>query len=104
MLSILIFADIYLIDIHIRGALGMEIKKDLKMMEGISWGSILAGVITVLSASLLFSTLGTSLGFSITDPLSSEPVKGVATRSNMVCYFSHDQLGLRGFCFWKISC
>ncbi|WP_158533951.1 hypothetical protein [Candidatus Williamhamiltonella defendens] len=37
MLSILIFADIYLIDIHIRGALGMEIKKDLKMMEGISW-------------------------------------------------------------------
>lgn len=79
MLSILIFADIYLIDIHIRGALGMEIKKDLKMMEGISWGSILAGVITVLSASLLFSTLGTSLGFSITDPLSSEPVKGVAT-------------------------
>ncbi len=48
-------------------------------MEGISCGSILAGVITVLLASLLLSTLSTSLGLSITDPLSSEPVKGVAT-------------------------
>ncbi|MEH2920698.1 CAP-Gly protein [Samsonia erythrinae] len=45
----------------------------------ISWGSIIGGVVTVLAISLLLSTLGTSLGLSIVDPLSDEPVSGVGT-------------------------
>lgn len=45
----------------------------------ISWGSVIAGVITVLAVSLLLSTLGTSLGFSIIDPTSDDPVNGAGT-------------------------
>lgn len=45
----------------------------------ISWGSVIGGVITVLAVSILLSTLGTSLGLSIVDPASDDPVKGAGT-------------------------
>ncbi|RLM21110.1 CAP-Gly protein [Brenneria alni] len=57
----------------------MSITNELHVAKKISWGSIIGGVITVLAISLLLSTLGTSLGFSIVDPLSDEPVSGVGT-------------------------
>ncbi|MEX0632626.1 hypothetical protein M8494_13155 [Serratia ureilytica] len=47
--------------------------------EKISWGSVIGGVITVLAVSLLLSTLGTSLGFSIVDPTSDDPINGAGT-------------------------
>ncbi|MFP9229938.1 YrzE family protein [Pectobacterium cacticida] len=57
----------------------MSATTELYESKKISWGSIIAGVITVLAVSLLLSTLGTSFGLSIVDPLSDEPVSGVGT-------------------------
>ncbi|MCV9879697.1 CAP-Gly protein [Brenneria izbisi] len=57
----------------------MNVSNELHVAKKISWGSIIGGVVTVLAVSLLFSTLGTGLGFSIVDPLSDEPVDGVGT-------------------------
>lgn len=57
----------------------MSVINELHAAKKISWGSIIGGVITVLAVSLLLSTLGTSLGFSIVDPLADEPVNGVGT-------------------------
>nr|WP_113865333.1 CAP-Gly protein [Brenneria salicis]NMN93100.1 hypothetical protein [Brenneria salicis ATCC 15712 = DSM 30166]RBP65179.1 hypothetical protein DES54_10555 [Brenneria salicis ATCC 15712 = DSM 30166]RLM31681.1 CAP-Gly protein [Brenneria salicis ATCC 15712 = DSM 30166] len=57
----------------------MNISNELHVAKKISWGSIIGGVVTVLAVSLLLSTLGTGLGFSIVDPLSDEPVDGVGT-------------------------
>ncbi|PWC20224.1 CAP-Gly protein [Brenneria roseae subsp. roseae] len=57
----------------------MGIPNELHVAKKISWGSIIGGVVTVLAVSLLLSTLGTGLGFSIVDPLSDEPVDGVGT-------------------------
>ncbi|MBJ7221478.1 MULTISPECIES: CAP-Gly protein [unclassified Brenneria] len=57
----------------------MSVMNELHVAKKISWGSIIGGVVTVLAVSLLLSTLGTSLGFSIVDPLSDEPVNGVGT-------------------------
>ncbi len=57
----------------------MSATAELYESKKISWGSIIAGVVTVLAVSLLLSTLGTSLGLAIVDPLSDEPVSGVGT-------------------------
>ncbi|QTF07663.1 CAP-Gly protein [Brenneria izadpanahii] len=57
----------------------MSVTNELQVAKKISWGSIIGGVVTVLAVSLLLSTLGTSLGFSVVDPLSDEPVNGVGT-------------------------
>ncbi|VEB98199.1 Uncharacterised protein [Cedecea lapagei] len=57
----------------------MEMENNIIIARKISWGSIIGGVITVLAISLLLSTLGTSLGFSIVDPVSDDPVNGAAT-------------------------
>ncbi|MCL2892533.1 CAP-Gly protein [Brenneria tiliae] len=57
----------------------MSVTNELHVAKKISWGSIIGGVITVLAVSLLLSTLGTSLGFSIVDPLSDDPVDGVGS-------------------------
>ncbi|PWC18921.1 CAP-Gly protein [Brenneria corticis] len=57
----------------------MSVTNELHVAKKISWGSIIGGVITVLAVSLLLSTLGTSLGFSIVDPLSDHPVDGVGS-------------------------
>ncbi|KAA8998911.1 CAP-Gly protein [Affinibrenneria salicis] len=57
----------------------MDATNDLRTLKTISWGSIIGGVITVLAISMLLSTLGTSLGFSIVDPLSDDPANGAGT-------------------------
>ncbi|MEC5318624.1 CAP-Gly protein [Brenneria populi subsp. brevivirga] len=57
----------------------MSVINEPYAVKKISWGSIIGGVITTLAVSLLLSTLGTSLGFSIVDPLSDKPVNGVGT-------------------------
>lgn len=57
----------------------MEITNDLRAVKKVSWGSIIGGVITVLAISLLLSTLGTSLGFAIVDPMSDDPINGAGT-------------------------
>ncbi|MBB2458822.1 YrzE family protein [Escherichia coli] len=56
-------------------------KKENRMIaeRKISWGSVIGGVITVLAVSLLLSTLGTSLGLSIIDPVSDDPINGAGT-------------------------
>lgn len=57
----------------------MEVAKEWVAAKKISWGSVIGGVITVLAVSLLLSTLGTSLGFSIVDPTSDDPINGAGT-------------------------
>jgi len=58
----------------------MAITGELQAAKKVSWGSIIGGVVTVLAVSLLLSTLGTSLGFTLVDPLSdSDPVNGAGT-------------------------
>ncbi len=44
-----------------------------------SWGSILAGVATVLAVSFLLSLIGTSIGLFMLDPTDSDPFSGVGT-------------------------
>ncbi|WP_236712537.1 hypothetical protein [Serratia symbiotica] len=57
----------------------MSVANELVSVRKISWGSVIGGVMTVLAVSLLLSTLGTSLGFSIVDPKSDDPVNGAGT-------------------------
>jgi ABC-type transport system involved in multi-copper enzyme maturation permease subunit len=57
----------------------MKIENEMVFDKKISWGSVIGGVITALAVSLLLSTLGTSLGFSIVDPTSDDPVNGAGT-------------------------
>lgn len=45
----------------------------------VSWGSIFAGVMTVLAVSVLISILFTSIGLFKFDPLSDDPTAGVGT-------------------------
>ncbi|MGP2504272.1 CAP-Gly protein, partial [Pantoea ananatis] len=43
----------------------MEPVKEAELNRSVSWGSIIAGVVTVMAVSLLLTTLGSSLGFSM---------------------------------------
>lgn len=43
------------------------------------WSSIFAGVIAVIAISILLSMLATSLGFSMVEPLSDDPVNGIGS-------------------------
>lgn len=43
------------------------------------WSSVFAGVIAVIAISILLSMLATSLGFSMVEPLSDDPVNGVGS-------------------------
>lgn len=45
----------------------------------VSWGSIFAGMFTVLAVSVLLSVLATSIGLFKVDPMSSDPMSGVGT-------------------------
>lgn len=54
----------------------MEITKDMDLNRRVSWGSIIAGVVTVIAVSLLLTTLGTSLGLSQLSPLSDDMLNG----------------------------
>lgn len=48
-------------------------------VKRVSWGSVIAGLVTVLAVSILLSTLGTSLGFTVLSPKSEHPFDGVGT-------------------------
>lgn len=54
----------------------MENKSDMELVRRVSWGSIIAGVVTVTAISLLLTTLGTSLGLSLLSPKSEDMVNG----------------------------
>ncbi|MEQ0108087.1 MULTISPECIES: CAP-Gly protein [Klebsiella] len=54
----------------------MELVKETELKKRVSWGSIIAGVVTVMAVSLLLSTLGTSLGFSLLSPQSDDAING----------------------------
>ncbi|UYG00213.1 YrzE family protein [Halomonas sp. GD1P12] len=48
-------------------------------IDRVSWGSVIAGVVTVLAISALLSFLGTSIGSSVIDPMSNDPFDGLGT-------------------------
>lgn len=52
---------------------------DRDLVKRISWGSIFAGVVTVLAVSILLSLLGSSIGMFMLDPTSSSPASGIGT-------------------------
>ncbi|WP_075181989.1 CAP-Gly protein [Pantoea sp. 1.19] len=57
----------------------MELQKELTLTRRVSWGSIIAGIFTVMAISLLLSTLGTSLGMAMLSPKSDDMVNGADT-------------------------
>lgn len=50
-----------------------------KAGNNISWRSILAGVVTFIAVSILFSLIGTAIGFGVSDFTSQNPLDGVGT-------------------------
>lgn len=50
-----------------------------EIRDRISWGSIFAGVITVLAISILLSILASSVGLFMFNPLSDHPTSGIGT-------------------------
>ena len=54
----------------------MGIVKQTELSRRVSWGSIIAGVVTVMAVSLLLTTLGSSLGFSLLSPQSDDMING----------------------------
>lgn len=54
----------------------MEFVKENALNKRVSWGSIIAGVVTVIAVSLLLTTLGTSLGLSLLSPQSDDVING----------------------------
>lgn len=54
----------------------MGIVKQTELSRRVSWGSIIAGVVTVMAVSLLLTTLGSSLGFSLLSPQSDDIING----------------------------
>lgn len=57
----------------------MELQRELTTSKRVSWGSILAGVVTVLAVSMLLTTLGASLGFALLSPQSDDMTNGAGT-------------------------
>lgn len=49
------------------------------LMNSISWGSVIGGVMTVLAISILLSLLSTSIGLYMIKPQSKHPTSGVGT-------------------------
>lgn len=47
--------------------------------RNISWSSIIAGVVTFIALLIMFSLIGTAIGFGVTDVTSSDPFAGVGT-------------------------
>lgn len=54
----------------------MEFVKEAELNRRVSWGSIIAGVVTVMAVSLLLATLGSGLGFSMLSPQSDDVING----------------------------
>ena len=50
----------------------MKLVKEVELNRSVSWGSVIAGVVTVMAVSLLLTTLGASLGFSLLSPQSDD--------------------------------
>lgn len=50
-----------------------------ELRRRVSWGSIIAGVVTVLAISVLISILTTSIGLFMFDPTSDNPTSGIGT-------------------------
>lgn len=48
-------------------------------IDRVSWGSVIAGIVTVLAISALLSLLGTAIGSSVVDPFSDNPFDGLGT-------------------------
>lgn len=57
----------------------MERIRITELRSRVSWGSIIAGVVTVLAISVLLSILGSSIGLYMFDPTSDKPVDGIGT-------------------------
>lgn len=57
----------------------MERIKLLSNRRRVSWGSIIAGVVTVLSLSILLSMIGTSIGLFMFHPTENDPASGIGT-------------------------
>ena len=47
------------------------------LMSWVSWRSIAAGVLTAIAVSIVMALLGVALGFTVIDPLDSDPMAGV---------------------------
>ena len=56
----------------------MDLTQDVMVTKKVSWGSIVGGVLTVMSISLMLSILGTSLGLAIVDPLGEDADNGAS--------------------------
>lgn len=50
-----------------------------EIRKRVSWGSVIAGVITVLAISILLSILGSSIGLFMFNPLADNPASGIGT-------------------------
>lgn len=57
----------------------MELVSEELLRRRVSWGSVIAGVVTVLAVSLLLTTLGTSLGLAMLSPKSDDIINGADT-------------------------
>lgn len=57
----------------------MEKSKLVEITNRVSWGSIIAGVVTVIAISILLSLLGTSIGLYMFNPLSADPFSGIGS-------------------------
>lgn len=54
----------------------MELVKEAELNRRVSWGSIIAGVVTVIAVFLLLATFGSSLGLSMLSPQSDDVING----------------------------
>lgn len=54
----------------------MEMVKDTELNRRVSWGSVIAGVVTVTAVSMLLTTLGSGLGLALLSPASDDVVNG----------------------------
>lgn len=57
----------------------MERTKFVGVWGRVSWGSVIAGVITVIAISILLSILGSSIGLYMFNPTDAHPTSGIGT-------------------------
>ena len=82
----------------------MERVRFFEIKGRISWGSIIAGVITVIAVSILLSILGSSIGLFMFDPASAHPTSGIGTTMGVWTVVSLlISLGLGGFVAGKLA-
>lgn len=82
----------------------MEREKCTTTWSRISWGSVIAGVFTVIAVSILLSILGSSIGLFMFDPTDSHPVSGIgATMGIWTAVSLLISLAAGGFVAGKLS-